>query len=64
MPDQPIKAVKVKLYYPHSIGDRIDIFGATFERDGEHHYAIVSEDMAASIVEQGGGEIVVEVING
>jgi len=50
--------VKVKLIYPHSIGDRIEIFGAVFERDGEHHYANVSEDLAAQIIAQGGGEVV------
>jgi hypothetical protein len=64
MSEQPIKAVKVKLIYPHSIGDRIDIFGATFDRDGEHHYAVVSEDLAAEIVNGGNGEVVGEVTDG
>ena len=50
--------VKVKLIYPHSIGDRIEIFGAVFVRDGEHHYANVSEDLAAKIIAEGGGEVV------
>lgn len=64
MSDQPIKAVKVKLIYPHSIGDRVELFGAVFERDGEHHYSTVSEDLAAQIVDQSGGEIVEEVTDG
>jgi hypothetical protein len=50
--------VKVKLIYGHAIGDRIEIFGAVFNRDGESHFADVSEDLAAQIVAQGGGEIV------
>jgi hypothetical protein len=54
----PIPQVKVKLIYPHSIGDRIDIFGAVFEREGEHHYAMVSQDHANQLVQEGNGEII------
>lgn len=50
--------VKVRLIYPHQVGDIVPIFGAVFERDGDHHYAIVDQALADSIVAQGGGEII------
>lgn len=50
--------VIVRLIYPHQIGDRIEILGAVFERDGEHHYALVNQALADSIVNAGCGEIV------
>jgi hypothetical protein len=50
--------VKVKLIYQHTIGDRIEIFGAVFDRDGEYHYAMVSQDLADQIVQEGNGEII------
>jgi hypothetical protein len=50
--------IKVKLIYPHAIGDRIVIFGAVFIRDGEHHYAFVDQDLANQMVTEGHGEII------
>lgn len=50
--------VKVRLIYPHQVGDRIEILGAVFEREGEHHYAQVDQSLADSIVSAGCGEVV------
>lgn len=54
------KLVKVRLIYPHQVGDRVELSGAVFERDGEHHYAQVDPALADSIVNEGCGEIVNE----
>ena len=56
--------VKIKLIYPHHIGDRVELFGALFDRDGEYHYATVNIELANQIVAQGGGIIVEEINNG
>lgn len=49
--------VRCKLLYNHSIGDTIELYGAMWRRDGEHHYATVDSDMAKQLVSQGNAEI-------
>lgn len=49
---------KIRLIYPHSIGDRIELHGVVFNREGEYHYGFADIDLANVIVAQGYGEII------
>jgi hypothetical protein len=50
---------KIRLIYPHSIGDRIELHSVVFNREGEHHYGYADPDLANAIVAEGNGEIVI-----
>jgi len=43
---EAVAKTKIKLVYPHAIGDRIELHGVIFNRDGEHHYGYADADLA------------------